>query len=106
LSEIRGRAHYRGQIVIVQYFSLNYSSPLITGYAAELNRAQESAAKPFHVRIAGAFGEFRTASRRFGQNPCLAGLITQLGAYGNCGVHPSYAGQALLAKSVLTATRL
>lgn len=106
LSEIRGRAHYRGQIVIVQYFSLNYSSPVITSYSAGLNQAQASAAKPFHVRIAGAFGEFRTASRRFGQNPCLAGLLTQLGAYGNCGVHPSYAGQALLAKSVLAATRL
>jgi lysophospholipase L1-like esterase len=106
LSEIRGRAHYRGQIVIVQYFSLNYSSPVITSYSAGLNQAQASAAKPFHVRIAGAFGEFRSASRRFGQNPCLAGLLTQLGAYGNCGVHPSYAGQALLAKSVLAATRL
>ncbi len=106
LSAVRGRAHYRGQIVIVQYFSLNYSSPLITSYSAGLNQAQDSAAKPFHVRIAGAFGEFRTAARRFGQNPCLAGLLTQLGAYGNCGVHPSYAGQALLAKSVLAATRL
>jgi lysophospholipase L1-like esterase len=106
LSEIRGRAHYRGQIVIVQYFSLNYSSPVITSYSAGLNQAQASAAKPFHVRIAGAFGEFRSASRRFGQNPCLAGLLTQIGSYGNCGVHPSYAGQTLLAKSVVAATRL
>jgi lysophospholipase L1-like esterase len=106
LSEVRNRAHYRGQIVIVHYFSLNYASPSVDAQSQLLNRAQDAGAKPFHVRFADGYGEFRTAAQRFGQQPCLAGLLTQLGTYGNCGVHPSYAGQALLAKAVVTATRL
>ncbi len=101
LSEIRGRAHYRGQIAIVNYYSLNYTSPLINGQSIELNRAMDTAARPFHVVIANGYAEFRTASIRFGQSPCLAGLITQLsGQAGTCGIHPSYAGQALLAHAL------
>jgi lysophospholipase L1-like esterase len=106
LSEVRNRAHYRGQIVLVHYFSLDYASPGVNSHSQALNRAQDAGAKPFHVRFADGYGEFRTAAQRFGQHPCLAGLLTQLGSYGDCGVHPSYAGQALLAKAVLTATRL
>ena len=104
VSAVRGRAGYLGQIVIVNYFSLDYGSAVINGFSAELNRAQDNAARPFHVRIADGFGELRSASVRFGSNPCLAGLLTQLGSYRTCGVHPSYAGQALLAKAVTAAT--
>jgi lysophospholipase L1-like esterase len=106
LSEVRNRARYRGQIVVVNYFSLDYGSPGVNAQSHALNNAQDAGAKPFHVRFADGYGEFRTATQRFGQKPCLAGLLTQLGSFGNCGVHPSYAGQALLAKAVLTATRL
>jgi lysophospholipase L1-like esterase len=106
LSDVRNRAHYHGQIVVVNYFSLNYASPSANANSQTLNGVQDAAAKPFHVRFADGYGEFRTAAQRFGQQPCLAGLLTQLGSYGNCGVHPSYAGQALLAKAVLAATGL
>jgi hypothetical protein len=37
---------------------------------------------------------------RFGGSTCGAGLLTQLGMPGNCGIHPSYAGQALLAEAL------
>ncbi len=106
LSAVRGRAGYLGQIVIVRYFSLNYGVPLLSGFSRALNRAQERAARPFHVRIADGYGEFAAGSRRFEANPCLAGLLTQLGSYGKCGVHPTFAGQALLAKAVTAATLL
>jgi lysophospholipase L1-like esterase len=105
LSAVRYQAGYRGQLVIVNYFSLDYASASLSNFSRELNHAQDTAAQPFHVRIADGFGELRTASSRFAGNPCLAGLLTQLGSYGNCGVHPSYAGQALLAKAVATAIR-
>lgn len=104
LAAVRGRAGYLGQIVIVKYFSLNYGVPLLSAFSLALNRAQESAARPFHVRIADGYGEFRAGSTKFRASPCLAGLITQVGSYGTCGVHPSYAGQALLAKAVTAAT--
>jgi lysophospholipase L1-like esterase len=106
LSALRDHAHYNGQIVVVNYYSLNYASALVNTQSQELNRAQDVAAEPFHVRFADGYGEFRTASLRFGSQPCLAGLITQVGSYGKCGIHPSYAGQALLAKAVASATRL
>jgi hypothetical protein len=32
--------------------------------------------------------------------------LTQTGPYGTCGIHPSYAGQALLAKALAMAIRL
>ncbi|MDQ6730183.1 MAG: SGNH/GDSL hydrolase family protein [Actinomycetota bacterium] len=104
LSAVRGRAGYRGQIVILNYYSLNYSVALLSAFSLALNRAQDSAARPFHVRIADGYGEFQAGSTKFGASPCLAGLITQLGSYGTCGVHPTYAGQALLAKAVTAAT--
>jgi hypothetical protein len=36
---------------------------------------------------------------------CKAGLLTQL-SNGQCGVHPSYAGQALLAQALTKAVRI
>lgn len=106
LSTVRHRAGYRGQLVILNYFSLDYASPAISQVTRELNRAQDTAAEPFNVRVADGYGELRTAARRFSDHPCLAGLLTQVGTYGKCGIHPSYAGQALLAKAVATALRL
>jgi lysophospholipase L1-like esterase len=104
LSAVRDRAGYHGQIVILNYFSLNYSVASVSAFSQSLNQAQDSAARPFDVRIADGYGEFKAGATKFGASPCLAGLITQLGAYGTCGVHPSYAGQALLAKAVTAAT--
>ena len=36
---------------------------------------------------------------------CKAGLLTQLST-GSCGVHPSYAGQAVLAQALIRGVRL
>jgi lysophospholipase L1-like esterase len=106
LSAVRNQAGYRGQLAIVNYYSLNYTSAFITNASLGLNRAMDGAAKPFHVEIADSFGEFKTAALRSGSNPCTAGLLTQLGKPGTCGVHPSYAGQALLAQALHKAIRL
>lgn len=97
LSAIRNRAHYRGQLVIVNYYSLDYGSAAISGQSILLNKTQDAAARPFHVRIADGYGELEVAAAHSGGNSCVAGLLTQLGG-GRCGVHPSYAGQALLAQ--------
>ena len=106
VSTIRHQAGYTGQLVILHYYSLNYNSASVSAQSRALNQAQDSGARPFHARIADGYGAFATASTRFGNSPCLAGLITQTGAYGSCGVHPSYAGQNLLAHAVIAATRL
>jgi lysophospholipase L1-like esterase len=105
LSAVRNQAHYRGQLAIVNYYSLNYAVALLSNASRGLNRAVDEGAKPFGVVIADGYGEFQTASRRSAQNPCTAGLLTQL-SIGGCGVHPTYAGQALLAQALLKAIRL
>jgi lysophospholipase L1-like esterase len=107
LSAIRNRARYRGQLAVVNYYSLSYANPVSNSLSTTLNQALDRAARPFRVEVADGFGIWRTASSRFGSQPCLAGLLTQLGGQvGNCGIHPSYAGQALLAQALLKAIRI
>jgi lysophospholipase L1-like esterase len=105
LSAIRNKAHYTGQLAIVNYYSLNYASAATNAQSALLNQDVDTAANPFHVIIADGFGEFHTATLHAGGNTCTAGLLTQLST-GKCGIHPSYAGQALLAQALLKAVRL
>ena len=102
LTTIRRIAHYRGQLVIV-----NYDSPLISfnPRVVLLNQAIDTAAKPFGVEVADGFGEFQTADADSGGSPCVAALLTQL-SMGGCGIHPSYAGQSLLAQAVEKVIRL
>jgi lysophospholipase L1-like esterase len=80
--------------------------PFINGAVKALNKAVDSAAKPFHVRVADGYAAFKAASVHFGSSPCKAGLLNQTGGPGGCGVHPSYAGQALIAQAVAKAIRL
>jgi lysophospholipase L1-like esterase len=93
VSEIRNKAHYNGQLAIVNYYS---TSPAENAQLPLLNGAVDSGAKGFHVETADGFGAFQTADAHSGGNPCTAGLLTQLSG-GGCGIHPSYAGQSLLA---------
>jgi lysophospholipase L1-like esterase len=102
LSAIRNKAHYGGQIAIVNYYS---TSPALNSVTELGNSTIASTAKPFHVVIANAFGAFAAAEVHSGGDPCTAGLETQLST-GGCGIHPSYAGQALLAQSLEKVIRL
>ena len=107
LSSIRKKAHYRGQIAIVNYYSLNYASASTNAQSQLLNKVQDAAAKPFHVEIADGYGELGKAAAHFAGSTCLAGLITQLkDTPGMCGIHPSYAGQALLGQALEKAIKL
>lgn len=112
LSAIRNRAHYEGQLVILNYYSLDYTSATDNGASALLNSAMDTAAKPFDAAIADGFGELQTAAMNADGSTCEAGLLTEVaspdaGATDCAGhVHPSYAGQSLLAQAVLKVTRL
>ena len=107
LSTIRSQGRYKGQIAIVTYYSTDFTSALITGVIKKLNSAVVTVAKPYKIEVADGFDQFRLASIKYANQPCLAGLITQLkSTVGDCGVHPTYAGSALLAEAVLSAIRL
>jgi lysophospholipase L1-like esterase len=99
LSAIRRNAHYQGQLVLVSYYSLNYASAAGDALIQLLNRDVAAAARPFGIARADGYDQFRVAAAHSRGDSCKAGLLTQLSS-GGCGIHPTYAGQALLAEAV------
>lgn len=99
LLAIRNQGHYKGQIVVLDYYSLNYANPVIAHQSLLLDGVENSAAKSFHPKYADGFGAFGAATAHSAGDSCKAGLLTQLST-GGCGVHPSYSGQAVLAHAV------
>lgn len=105
LAAVRNKGRYRGQLAIVDYYSLDYSSPAVTALSASFNTTVGKALRRYHAVLANGFATFRAAALHSGGHTCAAGLLTQLGTPGTCGIHPSYAGQALLAEALLRAIR-
>ncbi len=105
LSAVRNKAGYKGQIVIMRYYALKFGDDPMDGGIRGLNTAAYNAAKPYRVRVADGYGEWRRATRDSGNDSCAAGLLTQLGQPGQCGVHPSWSGQALLSQALIRAVR-
>jgi lysophospholipase L1-like esterase len=99
LSAVRSEAHYSGQIIILNYYSLDYANAVDNAESQALNQAMDSGARPFGVQIANGYTAFENAALHSGGNTCTAGLLTQLSG-GGCGVHPSVSGQAVLAQAV------
>lgn len=96
LNGIRKIARYKGQIVIMNYYATDYRDPNSRVQSIALNNVVDSAAKPYSVHVANGYGAFRHGSVQTGGDNCAAGLLTILSG-GGCGIHPSVAGQALLA---------
>jgi lysophospholipase L1-like esterase len=99
LTVIRHEAGYKGEIIILNYYSLDYANPADNAGSQALNLAMDRGAKPFNVHIANGYAAFKNAAEHSGGDSCTAGLLTQLSS-GGCGVHPSVAGQAVLALAV------
>lgn len=104
LSAVRGPGGYRGRVVLVGYYATDYSAALGTAATQALNTAASGAAAPFGVAVADGYGAFEQAAAPDGGDSCKAGLLTRLST-GTCGIHPSAAGQALLAGAVEKAAR-
>jgi lysophospholipase L1-like esterase len=106
LTAVRKKAGYRGQIVLMRYYSLKYGNDAFATVVQGLNDAAYKAAKPYRVRVADGYGEWRKATRNSGDDACTAGLLTQLGGDPTkCGVHPSWSGQGLLSQALIRAIR-
>ena len=106
LTAITNKGHYHGQLVLVNYYSINSASTDANDNSSLLNAAEGAIAKNFkNVTIADSYSRFASASRNApGNDTCAAGLETILTAStppnGNCGIHPSLGGHALIASSV------
>lgn len=103
LHAIRVTAHFKGQIVLVNYYATNYANVLTSASSSFLNKAMDAGGTGFNVEIADGFNAFEQAAQYSAGDSCAAGLLTRLftnAAFTGCGVHPSVAGQAILAQAV------
>lgn len=95
--------HFHGVLMIVNYYSLDYSDPAATGLTQLLNQAITASAGADHAVVADAFDAFKSAASTpfAGGNTCKAGLLNASPPNQFlCDVHPSQSGQQLLAHTV------
>jgi lysophospholipase L1-like esterase len=103
LSDLRA-AHFHGVLMVVNYYSLDYSNGPATGLTVLLNNAVTSSAAAHHAVVADEFTAFKNAASTpfAGGNTCKAGLLNaEPGSQFTCDVHPSQSGQQLLAQTVV-----
>lgn len=101
LAAIRGEAGYTGNLVLSEYAAPNTDPTYIQAVAA-LNQVMVEVGSNFGARFADGFTAFQLASAPYGGDPCQAGLLVRLTAT-TCDVHPTLAGQSLLAATVIQA---
>jgi lysophospholipase L1-like esterase len=101
---------YGGEIVIVNYYSLDYSDVANTEITQLLNQAITAPAKSFGAVVADVFSAFQ----RVVSNPAIAGKTCNAGllnvnpqdpTQATCDVHPSQSGQRLIAETVARAVK-
>ncbi|MEO5882516.1 MAG: GDSL-type esterase/lipase family protein [Caldimonas sp.] len=102
LSALRATG-YRGVLMVVNYYSTDYSDPGGTALTMALNQTLAAAAGAHGAVVADAFTAFQQAAAAAGGKTCLAGLLNGNPANQTaCDVHPSITGQRLLANTVQT----
>lgn len=100
LSELR-RAGFQGMLVVVNYYSVDYSDVNGTNIFASLNEALATAASQAAVPVADVFMAFRDAATATMGQTCKAGLLKASPANEfTCDIHPSQTGQQLIARTV------
>jgi phospholipase/lecithinase/hemolysin len=107
LGQIRGTG-YKGTIVVVNYYSTDYSDVFFTQITQQLNQTLAAAAQAGGAVVADVFTAFQIVA----SNPlapgktCNAGLLNASAQdQFTCDVHPSQSGQKLIAKTVVAAFR-
>jgi lysophospholipase L1-like esterase len=96
-------SEFHGVLMIVNYYSLDYSDAAGTGLTELLNQAITAPAAADQAVVADAFDAFKMAANTpfAGGNTCKAGLLNASPQNQFlCDVHPSQSGQQLLAHTV------
>jgi lysophospholipase L1-like esterase len=99
---------FTGVLMVVNYYSLDYTDPFQTGVIELLNQAVTASATAHRAAVADAFTAFQTAaSTSFaGGKTCKTGLLNASPQDQSlCDIHPSQSGQQLLAVTVEAAYR-
>lgn len=109
LDDIRSTG-YGGEIVIVNYYALDYSDVPNTAVTRLLNQSITAPARAFGAVVADVFTAFQNAV----SNPATGGKICNAGllnvnpvdpTQATCDVHPSQSGQRLIAATVARAIK-
>jgi lysophospholipase L1-like esterase len=99
--QLRG-AGYTGPIVTLTYYSLSYSDPVAVAGTLFLDSIVAGVTLASGGIVADGFAAFQGPAAASGGSSCAAGLLIRL-PNGTCDVHPTQAGQQLLAGTVLQA---
>jgi lysophospholipase L1-like esterase len=92
---------FHGLLMVVNYYSLDYSDAAGTALTVALNNAITSHAQADGAVVADAFTAFLQAAAPSGGKTCVAGLLNAAPSNQfTCDVHPSQSGQKLLAETV------
>lgn len=93
---------FKGTLMVVNYYSVDYSDVVQTGFTVALNQTLASVAAANGAVVADAFTAFKTVAALAGGKTCMVGLLNA--STSNqllCDVHPSQSGQQLLARTVV-----
>lgn len=92
---------YRGVLMVVNYYSVDYSDPLQTTFTNAVNQYLAAAAAANGAVVADVFTAFQQVAALGGGKTCVVGLLNASPAnQWTCDVHPSQSGQQLLAKTI------
>ena len=95
---------FGGIIVLVNYYSIDYSNLSETAITQALNQALAIAAAEPGTVVADVFTAFQIAAGPAGGHTCNAGLLNASPQNQFlCDIHPSQSGQALIARTVAQA---
>ena len=99
-------AGFKGTIVLMNYYSTDYTNTDETGIAADLNQSIATAAAEEGAVVADVFTAFENVAATAGGLTCNAGLLNASSANQfTCDVHPSQSGQVLIARTVEAALK-
>ena len=100
LADLRATG-YGGIIIVVNYYSLDYSDPTETAITSALNQALATASGQPGTVVADVFSAFQAATVPVGGHTCNAGLLkASPQSEFTCDIHPSQSGQGLIARTV------
>jgi lysophospholipase L1-like esterase len=101
LGDLRA-AGYKGIIIVVNYYSVDYSDADETAITAALNQALATAASAYAgTFVADVFAAFQAIAGTAGGHTCNVGLLNASPQdQFVCDIHPSQSGQKLIARTV------
>lgn len=94
----RIRAVYSGRIVYQTLYATDYGDASAVQFVTALNGTVVNVAHQAGAQIADGYTAFKTAAGN--QTPCDAGLLIEKPDNSGCDVHPTLAGQKVLAQSI------